>query len=104
MNPTSLQAKAALVSAADDGYAQKWGAFVNAHPAATSYHRWNWKRVIQKSFGWRTYYLAAEQDGRITGILPLVWQKSLLFGNFLTSVPFRSEEHTSELQSHSFIS
>jgi FemAB-related protein (PEP-CTERM system-associated) len=88
MNPTSLQAKAALVSAADDGYAQKWDAFVNAHPAATSYHRWNWKRVIQKSFGWRTYYLAAEQDGRITGILPLVWQKSLLFGNFLTSVPF----------------
>ena len=88
MNPTSLQANAATVSAANDSYAQKWDGFVESNPSATTYHRWNWKRVIEKSFGWHTFYLFAEQDGGITGILPLVWQKSLLFGNFLTSVPF----------------
>ena len=88
MNPASLQAQAAIVFAANDKYAQRWESFVGAHVSASSYHRWNWKRVIEKSFGWRTFYLVAEQDGCVTGLLPLVWQKSLLFGNFLTSVPF----------------
>lgn len=88
MNPTTLQAKAEGISAASDSHAQAWDQFVDSQTAATSYHRWKWKHVIEKSFDWKTFYLFAEQDGRITGILPLVWQKSLLFGNFLTSVPF----------------
>jgi len=66
-----------------------WDAFVDVFPRATSYHRWAWREVIEKSFGHPTYYLAAlDASGRVGGVLPLVHMKSALFGNFLVSVPF----------------
>ena len=68
--------------------AERWEEFVATHPQATSCHRWNWKQVIENSFGWPTFYLEAEEDGRIRGVLPLVWQKSWLFGSFVSSMPF----------------
>jgi FemAB-related protein (PEP-CTERM system-associated) len=30
----------------------------------------------------------AEEDARIAGVLPMVWQRSRIFGSFLTSIPF----------------
>ncbi|HKV25980.1 MAG TPA: FemAB family XrtA/PEP-CTERM system-associated protein [Candidatus Acidoferrum sp.] len=78
--------KVTLYSDAAAGLA--WDKFVESQPRATNYHRWNWKQVIESSFGWPTYYLAAEEGETIQGILPLVWQKSRLFGSFLTSLPF----------------
>lgn len=68
--------------------AERWQAFVNSHPGCTNYHRWNWKTVIEKSFDWPTFYLAAIEGKELRGILPIVWQKSWLFGSFLTSMPF----------------
>jgi FemAB-related protein (PEP-CTERM system-associated) len=65
-----------------------WDAFVAAHPEATFFHRAGWRRVIEAAFGHRTHYLLAERDGAITGVLPLVQVRSLLFGNTLISVPF----------------
>jgi serine/alanine adding enzyme len=68
--------------------AQRWQEYVGAHPHSTNYHRWSWKEVIESSFGWPTRYWLAEEDGMVRGILPLVWQKSRLFGSFVTSLPF----------------
>jgi serine/alanine adding enzyme len=65
-----------------------WEEFVNTDTQCSNYHRWGWKRVIENSFRWPTYYLMAREDTRVLGILPLVWQKSRLFGSFLTSLPF----------------
>jgi len=76
---------------ADDRHATRWNNFVSSHEAAVNYLRWEWKYVIERAFGWRTYYLFVEESGEIQGILPLVWQKSLLFGNLLSSMPFFSE-------------
>lgn len=68
---------------------KRWEQFVQDHPGCTAYHQWGWKNVIEKAFGWPTYYWMAEDDqGRIRGVLPVVWQKSWLFGSFLTSLPF----------------
>src|SRR2546423_5316774 len=67
---------------------ERWQRYVEAHPLATNYHRWGWKQVIESSFGWPTYYCMAEESGAVKGVLPLVWQKSRLFGSFLTSLPF----------------
>ncbi|MGH9579076.1 MAG: FemAB family XrtA/PEP-CTERM system-associated protein, partial [Terriglobales bacterium] len=54
-----------------------------------AYHSWRWKRVLEASFGWPTYYWMAErEDGTVCGVLPMVWQKSVWFGSFLTSLPF----------------
>jgi FemAB-related protein (PEP-CTERM system-associated) len=67
-----------------------WDAYVEAAPCASNYHRWGWKEVIEKAFGWPTFYLVAKEATEIKGVLPLVWQKSWLFGSFVTSLPFFS--------------
>ena len=65
-----------------------WDAFVEAHPDGTFFHRAAWSTIIERAFGHRTLYVYAEQDGAITGVLPLAQVKTLLFGNTLISVPF----------------
>lgn len=65
-----------------------WDAFVASHEASTNYHRYGWRKVVEKSFGHRTMYLTAKNSTGICGILPCVQMKSRLFGNFLVSLPF----------------
>ena len=69
---------------------QAWDAYVAAHPLATSYHRWRWREVIERTFRHRAYYLMASEPGRPTGVLPLFEIRSLLFGHSLLSMPFAS--------------
>ncbi len=67
----------------------KWNSFVESSTAASSYHRFEWKRIIAKTFGHHSYYLAAiDGQGQWHGVLPLIHIQSRLFGNFLISVPF----------------
>ncbi|WP_270936589.1 FemAB family XrtA/PEP-CTERM system-associated protein [Falsiroseomonas oryzae] len=72
----------------DAGSARAWDEFVRATPAATFFHRSAWAEVIRRSFGHPTYYVFAEQDGAITGVLPLARMKTLLFGDLLASTPY----------------
>lgn len=65
-----------------------WDEYVMQHPRATHCHLWSWKAVLENAFGHRTFYLLARNEGRIAGLLPLAWQKSLAFGSFVTSLPF----------------
>ena len=67
---------------------RRWDDFVKCCDSATFFHRSGWKEVIENAFGHRTYYLYAEHDGVIEGVLPLGHVKSLLFGNALMSTPF----------------
>ncbi|MDD5579530.1 MAG: FemAB family PEP-CTERM system-associated protein [Methylobacter sp.] len=66
----------------------RWDSFVQETDDATFFHQSGWKLVIEKAFDHKTYYLYAEIDGKISGILPLVHIKSLLFGNALVSNAF----------------
>jgi FemAB-related protein (PEP-CTERM system-associated) len=68
--------------------ASRWNDFVLSCPEATFFHRAEWKEIIEVAFGHKTYFLYAEQDGKIYGVLPLAHNKSLLFGNSLCSLPF----------------
>jgi len=68
--------------------AQAWDAFVLNEPSATFFHRIGWKEVIERAFGHRTYFLLAERNGQIEGVLPLAEIKSLLFGHSLIALPF----------------
>jgi len=65
-----------------------WDGYVLQHDCATHCHRWGWKTVIEKAFRIPTYYLIAIECGRVCGVLPLAWQKSFLFGSFITALPF----------------
>ncbi|NRR30569.1 FemAB family PEP-CTERM system-associated protein [Oxalobacteraceae bacterium] len=66
----------------------RWDAFVFNCPDASFFHRAGWQTVLERAFGYPSWFLYAEQDGRITGILPLAQVRSLCFGNCLCSLPF----------------
>lgn len=67
---------------------EQWDSYVKNRDNFSVYHLIGWKNVIERSFGHRTFYLIAENDGRIKGILPLVLLNSKLFGTFFVSLPF----------------
>jgi FemAB-related protein (PEP-CTERM system-associated) len=66
----------------------RWDEFVLNCPEATFFHRAGWKRVIERAFGHKTWFLYAESEGHIQGILPLAEINSRLFGHALISLPF----------------
>src|SRR5258708_23155377 len=72
----------------DRQHEEAWDQFFVAAPLGTLFHRVGWKHVIERAFRHSPHYVFTEQDGAITGILPLVHVKSLLFGKRLVSVPF----------------
>jgi FemAB-related protein (PEP-CTERM system-associated) len=65
-----------------------WDAFVESHDACTFFHKSSWRHIIQRAFSHQPFYLYAERDGAITGILPLCLVTSNLFGRSLCSLPF----------------
>ena len=76
------------LSAKGDVNTEAWDAFVQACPTATFFHRAGWQSILQEVFRHDTYFLYAESDGHIEGVLPLAHVNSLLFGNSLVSLPF----------------
>lgn len=65
-----------------------WDDYVITHPEGTIFHLTGWKRVIEQAFGHPSYYLLAQEAGRVLGLLPLFQIRSRLFGHFLVSAPF----------------
>ena len=76
------------LSPQDAATAARWDTFVMACPEATFFHRAGWQKIIGDVFQHDNYYLYAELDGQIQGVLPLGHINSWLFGNSLTSLPF----------------
>ena len=65
-----------------------WEAYVDSRGDAAGYHSWRWRDVFANAFGHEPVYLIARDSGAITGVLPMVQIKSLIFGRTLTSLPF----------------
>lgn len=65
-----------------------WNRFVRGHPEGTFFHLAEWQDVLREALGLAPYYLCAERDGQIQGVLPLALVSSLLFGRALVSTPF----------------
>ncbi len=65
-----------------------WQNFVLKMPQANFFHSVGWKKVIGDTFRLPSFYLYAEDNGKICGILPLFLVKSMIFGSSLISVPF----------------
>ena len=72
----------------DDSHSAAWNAYVEGSQRASLYHRYEWRHVNARSFGHRSAYLAAVDEDRIVGVLPVVRVKSQLFGNIACSLPF----------------
>ncbi len=76
------------VSIATPSDSGAWESYVDARGDAAGYHSWRWRQVFSEAFAHEPVYLIAREGGLITGVLPLVQIKSLLFGRTLTSLPF----------------
>jgi len=64
-----------------------WNELVAQNPRAKFYHLWEWGEILASTYGYKRYYLAAEQDQVLVGAFPLIYVKSVLFSNRLISVP-----------------
>jgi FemAB-related protein (PEP-CTERM system-associated) len=66
---------------------ENWDRFVWQWPEATFFHLTGWKRVIERTFGYRSRYLIAMRAERVTGVLPLFETSNWLQGKCLISTP-----------------
>ena len=82
--------------------------FIEHSEAATVYHRPEWLDSVEDAFEMLCYRLLAQQGREPVGVLPLGHVRSVIFGNYLTSVPFgnfggivaRSTEAAAALLAH----
>src|SRR5215471_8313716 len=86
--PPDRQTSPLIVSLLSPGGEYAWDEFVQGCADATFFHLSGWKRVIEESFGHKTYYLQAQRAGVVSGVLPLTHIKSPLFGNSIISNAF----------------
>ena len=80
--------RVATLAPGDAVQAARWDAFVFGCPDATFFHRAGWQEVMTGVFGHAPYFLYAERNGVIEGVLPLARNRSRLFGDALVSLPF----------------
>ena len=72
----------------DPGDLPAIGAFFDAHPDATVFHRLEWAAAIERATGHRTHWLIAERGTAIRAVLPLTEVHAPLFGRALVSTGF----------------
>jgi len=66
----------------------RWDNYVLSYPDASPYHLFAWKQAIETTYGHRCYYLYAEQNKQVAGILPLVRLYWLGIVDELTALPY----------------
>lgn len=67
---------------------QEWEDYVDNHPYSIAWQSYEWNTVLQKNYNVQFFPVAAEKDGKITGVLPLYYYKPLRGKGSLISVPF----------------
>lgn len=83
-----------LVRPMTDADSIAWDKFVLTTPGGTFFHRAGWRTIFDEIFRLQSHFILAERNGEIAGVLPLVHQRSLLFGNALIATPFCVEGGT----------
>jgi FemAB-related protein (PEP-CTERM system-associated) len=67
-----------------------WDHFVACSPQATLGHNLGWRNVVERTYHHTPYYLTAQQQGVVCGLLPLFLIKSRIFGHILVTSPYLS--------------
>ena len=71
------------------GDTSEWDSLVRCAPGWTPFHLYAWRSIQERVFGHECHYLAVRDGGGgLAGVLPLVRVKSVLFGDYLMSMPF----------------
>jgi hypothetical protein len=65
----------------------EWTDFLKSAPKSTFYHSLEWKNVLEKSFGYKTFYFLIKKDtGETVGIFPAILERFVGI-NVLNSLP-----------------
>jgi FemAB-related protein (PEP-CTERM system-associated) len=75
------------VSQLKPGEENDWDEFVKSSPSGTLFHLSNWKVLVERTLGRRCFSLVARRNNRITGVFPVSWVRSRIFGDSLISLP-----------------
>jgi FemAB-related protein (PEP-CTERM system-associated) len=88
---------------AENNDKDKWDDFVKSHPHASPYHLYAWKMAIEEVYNHRAFYLMAEKNNQVIGVLPLIYLKPPLISGQFVSLPYcdigdmlTTEENTKE--------
>jgi CelD/BcsL family acetyltransferase involved in cellulose biosynthesis len=66
----------------------RWDAYVASHPRATLYHTSAWIKLVCDIGRYPSLCFAHENNGQLTGVLPLVAVDSRLTGRRISTLPF----------------
>lgn len=66
----------------------KWDTYIENHPIGLPYHRYAWKQTVEYAYGYKGYYLIAEDHSQIKGVLPLVLLKHFGFNKQMVALPY----------------
>lgn len=89
MSTSELPATVEIFRRADlPKIAAEWDAFAATFGYAGLGQRSAWAAVLARSLGHEPYFLCVRSSGSITGLLPLVLVRSLIFGRFLVSLSY----------------
>jgi hypothetical protein len=66
----------------------RWDAYVASHPRATVYHTAGWIRIVCETGRYPSLCLVSEENGGVTGVLPLAAVDSFLTGRRISTLPF----------------
>ena len=72
----------------DPGEDQLWDHYVQDTPGASWVHLSGWKRVIERVYKHRGFYLWIKEGDVVKGILPLIFMRTLTQKPILVSLPF----------------
>lgn len=76
------------VKIADKSDHKIWDNYVISHPDAWPYHCFAWRNVIEKAYRHTAYYLMAEDNRKIVGVLPMIHLRFPYLVNELTALPY----------------
>jgi serine/alanine adding enzyme len=72
----------------ETGEEKAWDDYLYRCSESSHCHLSGWRRVIERTYGHRSYYLWAHANGMVKGILPLIAMRNLYFRRSLVSMPF----------------
>ena len=66
----------------------RYEAFIERAEDSKIYHTLEWKQIIERTYGYKPYYVIVKDGVSIKGVLPLFEVRSLILGKRLVSIPF----------------
>jgi FemAB-related protein (PEP-CTERM system-associated) len=73
----------------DPAQDEAWDRYAASHPRYTVYHSTAFRSAVADAFGKEAHgFVATDEQGTIRGVLPLIRQKSPVFGDRLVSLPY----------------